>query len=264
MRVRSIASGSSGNALLVQVGRTAVLVDAGRPLGRLEEALRELDVAPGQLAGIFLTHEHADHVASADALARRYDAPIVANARTLLAAGLPGSASQVLATGETLAVRGIEVSSFAVPHDGAEPVGYVLRAEGWTVAIATDLGSAPPAVVAQLRAADLLVLEANHDVEMLVAGPYPAFLKARILGPLGHLSNDQAAEAALEVVSGRSQWLWLAHLSAKNNRPALARRAVEARLRAAGVRTVAVNVLDRYRPGPLLETPRLPRQWQLM
>ncbi len=264
MRVRSLASGSSGNALLVQVGRCAVLVDAGRPLGRLEAALRELDVSPGQLGAIFLTHEHSDHVASAEALGRAYGAPVVANAPTLLAAGVAGGASQVLATGQTFHIHGIEVTSFAVSHDGAEPVGYILRAEGWTVAVATDLGCAPPSVVAQLRGADVVVLEANHDVEMLANGPYPPFLKARILGPSGHLSNDQAAETALEVVSGRSQWLWLAHLSAKNNRPALARLAVEGRLRSAGVRTVRVDVLDRYRPGPLLETPRLPRQWQLL
>lgn len=264
MRVRSLASGSSGNALLVQAGRHAVLVDAGGPLRRLEARLRELEIGPGQLAAILLTHEHADHAASAEALARAYGAPIVANAPTLAAAGLTPSACQVLATGRTLDLREIEVTPFAVPHDGAEPVGYVLRAEGWTVAIATDLGCVTPTVVAQLRLADLVVLEANHDVGMLRDGSYPEPLKARILSSVGHLSNDQAADAALRVVSGRSQWLWLAHLSAKNNRPALARQAVEERLGAMGVRTVRVEVLDRHRPGPLLETDRQSRQWQLL
>jgi phosphoribosyl 1,2-cyclic phosphodiesterase len=264
VRIRSLASGSSGNALVVQVGRRAVLVDAGGALRRLAAGLREMGVAPGALAAIFVTHEHADHIAQAEALAREYDAPVVANAATLLAAGFAPAVGQVLGTGATLDLRGLEVTSFAVPHDGVEPAGYVLRADGWTVAVATDLGSAPPAVLDRLRTADVVVLESNHDVELLRAGPYPAFLKARILGPTGHLSNEQAADAALAAVSGRSQWLWLAHLSAQNNRPSIARGAVVAKLRDAGVQTVNVSVLDRHRPGPPLDLPRLARQWQLL
>jgi phosphoribosyl 1,2-cyclic phosphodiesterase len=264
LRVRSLASGSSGNSLVVQVGRRAVLFDAGGPQRRLAAGLDELGVAPGQLAAIFLTHEHTDHVASAAALSRLYDAPIVANAATLLAAGFTADRGQVLATGRTLDLRDLEVTSFGVAHDSAEPVGYVARGEGWTVAVATDLGHVSPAVLEQVRGADLLVLESNHDVEMLRHGPYPSFLKTRILGPTGHLSNEQAAEAALEAVSGRTQWLWLAHLSAQNNRPVVARRAVESRLAAAKIQTVQVHVLDRYRPGPLFETPHHSRQWQLL
>ncbi len=130
--------------------------------------------------------------------------------------------------------------------------------------VATDLGHVSPTVLERLRGADLIVLESNHDVEMLRRGPYPEFLKSRILGPTGHLSNDQAAEAALEAVTGRTQWLWLAHLSARNNRPGVARRSVESRLAAARIQTVRVQVLDRYRPGPLFETPHLSRQWQLL
>lgn len=262
--MQSLLSGSAGNCLVVQVGGTAVLVDAGGSRARLADGLRDLDVAPGGLAAILITHEHGDHVAAAGAIARAYEAPIVGNAATLAAARLSGQLTRVLGTGHSLTLGEVEVTSFAVPHDGAEPVGYVLRAEGWTVAVATDLGHAPAEVISHLQAADLIVLEANHDVEMLEHGPYPAFLKARIRGPVGHLSNEQTAETMLELVSGRSQWLWLAHLSAKNNRPRLARQAVEARLLGAGVRTVRVEVLDRYGPGPLLETGRAPRQRRLV
>jgi phosphoribosyl 1,2-cyclic phosphodiesterase len=264
LRIRSLCSGSSGNSLVVQVGRRAILFDAGGPQRRITAGLDELGVSPGRLAAIFLTHEHADHAASAPALSRLYDAPVVANAPTLLAAGLTGDRGQVLDTGRTLDLRDVEVTSFAVAHDGAETVGYVARAEGWTVAVATDLGHVSGPVLAQLRGADLIVLESNHDVEMLRRGPYPEFLKTRILGPTGHLSNEQAADAALEAASGRTQWLWLAHLSAQNNRPSVARRVVESRLDAAKVQTVRVQVLDRYRPGPLFETPHLSRQWQLL
>lgn len=264
MRVRSLGSGSSGNCLVVQSGRRAVLFDAGVPQRRIAAGLDELGVAPGQLAAIFLTHEHSDHLASALALGRQYDAPVVANAPTLLAAGLPTERCQVLDTGRTIDLRDVEVTSFGVSHDGAEPVGYVARAEGWTMVVATDLGHVSPTVLECLRGADLIVLESNHDVEMLRRGPYPEFLKSRILGPTGHLSNEQATEAALEAVTGQTQWLWLAHLSARNNRPGVARHSVESRLAAARIQTVRVQVLDRYRPGPLFETPHLSRQWQLL
>jgi phosphoribosyl 1,2-cyclic phosphodiesterase len=254
LRVRSLYSGSSGNAYLLQTERATILIDAGGSRRRLVQALAACGVRPTDIAAILVTHEHSDHVGALRLLQRECPAQIVANAATLDAAGLANGAVTELSTGATVEIADFAVTSFATPHDATASAGYVVRADGCTVALATDLGHAPPAVVERLRGADLLILEANHDVELLHSGRYPQHLKARILGPRGHLSNDQCAATALAVLSGRPQHLWLAHLSADNNRPALARATVAEALRQAGAEAVGVEVLDRYHPGPLFES----------
>jgi phosphoribosyl 1,2-cyclic phosphodiesterase len=135
-----------------------------------------------------------------------------------------------------------------VPHDAAETVGYLITCEGRSVCLATDVGHISSDVLCALRGADLIVLEANHDCEMLRNGPYPAMLKRRIAGSHGHLSNPEAAEALIEAATGRPQWVWLAHLSAVNNTPPLALRTVISTLQEAGVRTMNVSVAQRDRP----------------
>ena len=269
MRVRSFRSGSSGNALLIQSGGRAILVDAGGSIRRLTSYLLEAGVHPGQLAAILLTHEHSDHIAAAAAVAKSFDAPVIANAATLAAARLGGSSSQVLPTGQTIdfgetpAAPAIAVTSFGISHDCAEPVGYVVRSGGWSVAIATDLGFASVSVVEAMRGADLLVLEANHDIDLLRQGPYPAHLKRRILSERGHLSNEQAAEVAIAALGGRPQRFWLAHLSTENNHPTLARQAVARALAGARADESEVEVLDRLRPGPVFDTSLLASQPRL-
>lgn len=254
MRVRSLYSGSSGNAYLLQTERATILIDAGGSRRRLVQALAACGVRPTDILAVLVTHEHSDHVGALRLFQRECSAPIVADSLTLHATGLTDGPTRVLPTGGTIEFGDLVVTSFATPHDAISPAGYVVRADGCTVALATDLGHTPPALVERLRGADLLILEANHDVELLRAGRYPAQLKARILGPRGHLSNDQCAATALAVLSGRPQHLWLAHLSADNNRPTLARAVVSEALRQAGAEAVGVEVLDRYRPGPLFES----------
>ena len=248
MRVTALASGSSGNAYLIQAGTTAVLVDAGITLVQLGAALASAGLTIPRLTCLLLTHEHSDHLSSAAALSRRHGLPVLATPGTL--AYLPGCQGEriALAEGARLSMGELAVTPFAVPHDGAEPVGYLLEHEGVRVCLATDLGHVPRDLLPVLRTCDLLVLEANHDWQRLWQGPYPLSLKQRVAAPTGHLSNEQAAACLIECASGGPQWVWLAHLSATNNSPRFALRAVTARLHEAQVRTLNVQVALRDRP----------------
>lgn len=232
--VKSLASGSSGNAILVRAGGTTLLIDAGFTGKELARRLRALGVFPGDLAAILVTHEHSDHIGGAAGLSRLYKAPVVANRATLGTLRVARTVTRTLPTGETMRIGTIAVTSFSTPHDARDPVGYTLEHEGWRMFVATDLGFDAPELDAHIAASDLIVLEANHDVETLRANDrYPWHLKNRILGDKGHLSNTQTArllDRALAREPGRRRWLWLAHLSEENNTPVKARTQVELRL----------------------------------
>jgi phosphoribosyl 1,2-cyclic phosphodiesterase len=246
VRVVSLGSGSSGNALLVQTSRTAVLVDAGFQPRTLSSRLRQAGVTPAMLSAILLTHEHGDHAGGAAAFAALYGVPLVSDPRTLKqvltqqgSALQPVAATSVaqteLAVGRDIKIADLAVRSFPVSHDAVAPCGYVLSTGAWTVVVVTDTGECIPPVVEALRGAHLLVLEANHDKERLLSGPYPWHLKRRILGSTGHLSNEQAAEALVQALDEGPRWIWLAHLSRTNNTPDLARRQVRDYLWARGL-----------------------------
>lgn len=225
--VASLGSGSCGNALLIWTKQAALLVDCGLALRTLERQLRYLGVAAEQLAAVLLTHEHGDHALNAAALSRRYGVPLVCNAPTgaALAEQQKQLQYEILPPGELAALGSYEVRSFAVPHDAAAPVGYQIACAGIRVGLAVDLGSWDARVAASLQAADLLVIEANHDREMLAAAPYPWLVQQRIHGPLGHLDNVQTGELLAEVLAdGRPRDVWLAHLSEHANSE---RRALE-------------------------------------
>lgn len=255
MRVISLGSGSSGNALLVRAGETAVLVDAGFPQRILAGRLRQAGVAPEALAAILLTHEHSDHACGARELASRYGIPLVGDARTIAAALAlrPRTTGAVIAAperlelpvGRSLRLGALDVRSFPVPHDAIAPCGYLLSTAAWRVAIAIDAGMVTEPMLEALHPAHLVVLEANHDKDRLLHGPYPWHLKQRILGPTGHLSNEQASQALLRIVDDGPRWVWLAHLSRTNNTPHLARAQVGEYLRAQGIRHVAPLPLPR-------------------
>ncbi|MCL4460009.1 MAG: MBL fold metallo-hydrolase [Chloroflexi bacterium] len=257
LRVVSLASGSSGNAFLVEAGDTRVLIDAGcsvRALAEeLEHPLNFVSQGTGSagihrgLTAILLTHEHSDHVSAVSALSRRYSVPVIANERTLAALNLIKAQTDVLATDSVMKIGELRITSFGLPHDGHDPVGYSFEYERWRVCLATDLGYVPSYLRDYVRAADLVILEANHDPDRLINGPYPDFLKGRILGQRGHLSNQQAAECIVQCASDRPQWLWLAHLSAVNNSPRLALRTVRRYLECAGITTVKVEIALRDR-----------------
>ncbi len=233
MRFCSLGSGSTGNAWLVESGATRVLVDCGMGPERLGARLLRAGVEPSSIAAILVTHEHDDHVGGAAAFARRHSIPVHATYGTVQGAGsaLAGVERLLeLAPSGSLSIGDLEVLPVAVPHDAREPVQYVLGDGHVRLGVVTDLGSITPHVVSSFSGLDALVLEANHDEDMLRQGPYPRFLKERVGGRYGHLSNAVAARLLSAVANGRLQHVVAAHLSLKNNTEALARQAFAAAL----------------------------------
>lgn len=254
IRVTCLGSGSSGNCILIQHHGRALLVDAGFTASRLTQLLRERGVMPGDLDAVLVSHEHSDHIRGVDVLARRFGTTVVANDATLRRVPSPGRrfSSTVLPTGSTASIGSFEVASFPVSHDAAEPVGYLVGVGGYRVAVATDLGYGSRHVLEAVALADLAVLEANHDVEHLIGGPYPWHLKRRILSENGHLSNRQSAEIIADALTARRQTYWLAHLSRTNNTTSLAEQGVREFLDSHGL-AADVAVLERDRPSLIWE-----------
>ena len=220
-----LASGSAGNVLLLEAGATRILVDAGLSADAIERALGEIGVDPQGLAAILLTHEHDDHARAAGPLGRAFGIRVMATAATVAAAGasLSGAAITPFATARPFQVGPFEVTAFPVSHDAADPVGFAFQVGRHRIAVATDLGSADEALDPYLSGADLVILESNYDLRLLNVSAYPWFLKNRILGPKGHLSNDDAARALARTAAERTRTVCLAHLSEVNNLAALAR-----------------------------------------
>lgn len=251
MQVTSLASGSSGNALLVQDGSSAVLVDCGLAQRTIERELRHLGLEPRNLNAILLTHEHGDHSYSAISFARRHGLTLVANQPTIDKLGLlsAGVAYRVLPTGEQTEIAGMLVRSFPVLHDAADPVGYTIRVGNWCVGVAIDLGRWDERVYANLCEADLVVLEANHDRERLRMALYDWPVKLRIMSDLGHLDNVQAAELLARLgADGRRRTAWLAHMSEQANSPRIALDVINTVLAMANVQCITLQALPRRAP----------------
>lgn len=222
-------SGSSGNALFVQYGNTRVLIDAGRAGRQIEEALRSIDVAPETLSSILITHEHSDHIQGAGVLARKYHLPLLATGGTWTAmegkiGKIPPELRQEINAGQDFYLGDLGVVPFPIPHDAADPVGFRLYGGSLSVSTATDLGQFTRYVFDQIAGSDLILLESNHDPDLLRANPhYSAQLKARILGDHGHLSNESCAKALTALIAAGTGAVLLGHLSGENNTPELAR-----------------------------------------
>ncbi|HVC80816.1 MAG TPA: MBL fold metallo-hydrolase [Chloroflexota bacterium] len=225
VRVKALASGSSANALLIECAAGSLLVDAGLSARTLQELLVRHAVYRSPLRGILLTHEHGDHCVGADVLARKTGAPLVGTRGTLGALRLNARTPiNPVTAGGTVTIGPFEVHAFPVPHDAADPVGYRVEMGPWRVGIATDLGHCSPHVREGLRETHLTVIEANHDRGRLAANSgYSELLKRRISGDRGHLANEQTAGLLQEFAEcTHDRWVWLAHLSEENNRPAIA------------------------------------------
>ena len=242
VQVTSLASGSSGNALVVQHEGQALLVDCGVAPRKLAALIREVGLAPAELSGVLITHEHSDHIVGVNAIPRGADVPFYMSPGTRQAnpfvAGLPIFANRPVVeqpVGSTRDVGLFEVTSFPVSHDGAEVCGYLIEAGGRSVAVFTDLGVAEPHLREPLSRAELIVIEANHDEEMLRTGPYPWHLKRRVAGPRGHLSNVACAELLCDILPASGREVWLAHLSRTNNRDQIASGAVRQALHVYGM-----------------------------
>lgn len=222
-------SGSSGNAIYVGYGDVHILVDAGLSGKRVEQALLGIGVQPKDLSAILVTHEHTDHIRGIGVLARRYQLPVYANANTWRAmegmlGEVPMGFRREFWNDRDFYIGNIGVEPFSTPHDAADSVGFCLYMGDKKVSIATDLGHTKPEILDRIAGSDVLLLEANHDVEMLEDCPrYPASVKARIRGRKGHLSNEQCAEALLSLLEmGGVSAAVLGHLSQHTNTPELA------------------------------------------
>ena len=235
-------SGSSGNVLFCQYGKTRLLIDAGKPGRTISDALNGIGVAMETLSGVLITHEHSDHIAGAGVLARKYQLPVYATAGTWMGIGdkigrVDPELRREISAGQDFYLGEIGVIPFSIPHDAADPVGFRLWGGKKSVATATDLGHFSAEVFRRIAGADLVLLESNHDPDMLRANPhYSAQLKKRILGDHGHLSNDACAGALLRLIASGTGNVILGHLSGENNTPGLARRTSEQALEREGIR----------------------------
>ncbi len=224
MRVCLLASGSKGNSIYVEAGDCKILVDAGLSGRQILTRLREIGVDGAELDAVFISHEHTDHTRGAGVLARRLNIPLVANSPTCGACRqLCGPTSTVeFESGHPFAFKDLLIDPFPLTHDALDPVGFLIEGRDGRVGIATDLGIVTRLVKDKLQGCRAVVLEANHDEEMLLNGPYPWHLKQRIKSRHGHLSNAQSAELLDAVLNPGLDGVFLAHLSEVNNDPTVA------------------------------------------
>lgn len=263
MEICTLASGSSGNSLLVRCGQENILIDAGISARRITNGLKALGVAPEELSAILITHAHTDHIAGIATLTKKLRMPIYASAQTarqmcyripflddLIREVEPGSGFEV---GE------MWCQSFPTPHDAPGSMGYSVTADGCKMALATDLGHLTQSVMEGVAGCDLLVAEANHDEDWVRSGPYPPYLKQRILGDFGHLSNETGALLVQRAVEDGARTVLLAHLSAENNTPARARNTVAWHLNQVGIdpeRDIELTVAPRSELGRIYRLER--------
>jgi phosphoribosyl 1,2-cyclic phosphodiesterase len=236
LRFKSLGSGSSGNATVVQAREgqrlTHLLVDCGLGIRALDKRLGEAGLLAEQLDAVFVTHEHADHIGCVRSLAVRERIPVYMSEGTWRACGEPDFMGllRLVADGQAVEVGGLQLRPFTVPHDAREPLQLACTDGATRLGVLTDLGHATPHVLEQLAGCATLLLECNHDTGLLEAGPYPWFLKKRVGGAWGHLCNEDAAAIAQALLPTGLRQVVAAHLSEQNNQPALARAALEAAL----------------------------------
>lgn len=233
MRFASIASGSSGNCIYTGSDHTHLLIDAGISAKKIDQGLRELGLSGSDVSGILITHEHTDHICGLGVLLRKYQIPVYATTRTIkriLATSSLGAMPRELfcpiCPDEPFEIGDLSVDPIRISHDAADPCAYRIDHDGKAAAVMTDLGEYSEYTVNRLRHLDVLLLEANHDIRMLETGPYPYYLKQRILGARGHLSNESAGHLLCEVLHDDMRHIFLGHLSKENNYPDLAYQSV--------------------------------------
>ncbi len=251
-----LGSGSAGNCAYLETAETRLLIDAGFSPKQIRTRLASIGHVPENLSGILITHEHIDHIAGLVGIAQKLSIPIYCNRDTKDAIEFTLKTQfecHLFRTGDSFELGDISVDTFSIPHDAADPVGFLLRTPRGNVGFLTDLGHATKLVLERVRTAHVLVLESNHDVKMLQDCPRrPWSLKQRILGRHGHLSNEAAADAATEIMSAELRQLYLAHLSRECNKPDLAHRVMTDRLQKIGATHVRLETAAQATPCPTL------------
>lgn len=254
MNLCSIVSGSSGNCTFVGSKNTKLLIDAGLSCKKIENGLNSIDVHPEDIQGVLITHEHSDHISGLGTLSRRYNIPIYGTAETInsiLKIKSVGRISEDLIhyvkPDIKFEINDITVEPFSTSHDAANPVCYTFQADGHKVGMATDLGKYDDYIISKLESSEILLLEANHDVNMLMVGSYPYYLKQRILGDRGHLCNEHSAKLVSRLFHDKLKFITLAHLSKENNYEELAYETVRLELN---------QLIDDNKAGKLLSVAR--------
>jgi phosphoribosyl 1,2-cyclic phosphodiesterase len=255
VRISVLGSGSGGNATFVGTPRTRLLIDAGFSFLDIKRRLKRIGEDVARLDAVLITHEHADHVCGLATLAKKLRKPIFVTPLTesRLDWGEVAPVIEKFRAGERITIGDIEVDSFTVPHDAVDPVAFSFRAEGLKLGVVTDLGYMPESVKHAVRGCQLLVLESNHDLDMLKVGPYPWFVKQRVMSRVGHLSNHAVSQFLVADYDRRSEVLVLAHLSEQNNHPEIARLSAVDALRAAGAERTRLVLAEQREPTEVFE-----------
>ena len=257
IRFSVLASGSTGNAFYVETDENSLLVDAGLSGKQMEQLFKQIERDMKQLSGILVTHEHSDHIKGLGVIARKYKLPIYANEKTWkamdgLIGEIPTEQKFIFQMGAVKSFGDIEVESFGVSHDAADPMFYVFHHGGKKLVLITDTGYVSDRMKGVIKNADVFVFESNHDVEMLRMGHYPWNVKRRILSDVGHVSNEDAAIALADVIGDKTKRIYLAHLSQDNNMKDLARMSVTQTLERKGI--IVGEQFDLYDTDPKIPT----------
>lgn len=226
LKLYSIISGSSGNCSLITNGKNSILIDCGMSGKRAVEALEGLNVPPSQLSAILVSHEHTDHTKGVGVLAKKFNIPVYAtygtHRKSCFSDKLDDSLIHEITPDITYDIAGLGVTPFAIPHDAADPCAFTVTDGHKKIATATDIGIMRPDIISRLAGCDTVLLESNHDIDMLRFGEYPYALKRRILSDVGHLSNKMAADTSVHLAENGTKHIMLGHLSDKNNMPDIA------------------------------------------
>jgi phosphoribosyl 1,2-cyclic phosphodiesterase len=251
-----LASGSSGNAALLATENTRILVDAGLSMKELGKRLAAIGEDLARVDAILITHEHSDHISGLPVLARRLKKRVPFFLTRLTGPAIDWQESvpvlEPFQAGASFRIGDIEVQSFSIPHDAIDPVGFCFEAQGVRVGIATDLGYVPESIKFHLRRTNLLLLEANHDLDMLKVGPYPWSVKQRVMSRVGHLSNMHVSDYLLEDLASCTAHLVLGHLSEHNNHPEIVRLVASQALEQRGLPT-SLSIAEQGRPSQVFQ-----------
>ncbi|MBR6523013.1 MAG: MBL fold metallo-hydrolase [Clostridia bacterium] len=245
-RFCSLVSGSSGNALYLEHKNTKILIDCGISCARICEALKSISVNPAEIDGIVVTHEHSDHVSGVRVFSNKFGCKVYAGEKTL--ENISSFEPVVVNAEKSFCIGEIEVMPFDIPHDAAQPFGYTFMLGKTKLSVATDMGRIDAHVAEKVRGSEFVFLESNHDINMLLEGPYPYYLKERIRGSEGHLSNEQCASLATALARTGTKRIVLGHLSNTNNTPELALKTVSDALSCEGFKPgdVLLDVAKRH------------------
>lgn len=257
-RFCSLVSGSSGNCQYIETEKARVLLDAGLSGKKIQELLSKIEVDPNSLDGILVTHEHQDHIKGVGILSRRFDIPIYANEETWT--GMKDSIGNIdekniklIKNSIDFQINDLGVTPFGISHDARDPLGYSFHSKNKKISVLTDTGMADKTIEMNLKGSDFLMVESNHDPSMLKIGRYPQFLKQRVLGKLGHLSNEDAGNLIRNLDLNEDARVLLGHLSMENNFPELAYQTVQNVLTEAGMECLSIEMTYRDRPTRIYE-----------